>query len=68
MPKYFCYLYDPELLLLPERGDDVPERAAVRHVDLEDGAGEALLGPHADTHPLSLHLVYVQLPANEVMP
>ena len=65
MPKYFN-LYDPELLLLPERGDDVAERAAVRHVDLEDGAGEALLGPHAHTHPLSLHLVYVQLPAIEM--
>ena len=35
------------ILLIPERIYDVPEGATVVHIDLQDSAGEALLGPHA---------------------
>ena len=34
------------ILLIPERIYDVPKGATVVHIDLQDSAGEALLGPH----------------------
>jgi hypothetical protein len=49
-------LNDPVLLLSPEGVYDLPQSTPIVHVDLQYGAGEALLRPYTNFDPLGLHL------------